>query len=67
MHSPQTGRQRGHPEAGYLFEQTLDELHLAPMLAADPAVARWALVCWWAILIVRGDLNPAAGVVMLNG
>jgi hypothetical protein len=49
------------PQARQLFDDTAVELDLVPPLPPEPHAKRWALVHWWAELIVNGDLDPATG------
>ncbi|MFJ8663987.1 hypothetical protein [Streptomyces sp. NPDC093795] len=55
-----------HQQAGALFDRVLDELGLVEGLPVDDTdvpweAARWELVRWWLLLIVRGSLDPGAG------
>jgi len=54
------GRSEG-PEASELFDAAIDELSLDTDLPSDPRDARWALVEWWAQLVVDGELAPHEG------
>jgi hypothetical protein len=49
------------PDARPLFHQVVDELGLAPDLPVDRTARRWALVRWWAQLVVDGALDPGEG------
>ena len=57
------GLTRGQePEAGELFDRVLEELQLVPVDLPDERTARkWALVRWWARLIVDGVLDVHTG------
>jgi hypothetical protein len=53
---------REEPEAPSLFDRVADELGLVPAeLPTDPASRAWALVRWWAQMIVDGELTPEMG------
>ena len=53
------------PDARPLFAQLVEELKLVPDLPAEPAARWWALVHWWAGLIVAGELGPGGGANLI--
>ncbi|GAA4609948.1 hypothetical protein BJY16_007596 [Actinoplanes octamycinicus] len=53
---------REEPEARSVFDRVADELGLVPEeLPAEPTARTWALVRWWAELIVNGELTAEEG------
>lgn len=49
------------PEAPELFDAAMSELSIAQALPPDATSRRWALVEWWAQLVVDGELAPHEG------
>lgn len=50
------------PAARGLLGHVVAELGLGPHdLPEEPGARQWALVCWFAELVVNGDLDPAVG------
>ena len=53
------------PEASELFDAVISELSLGTDLPQDPASTRWALIEWWAQLVVDGELAPHEGGLLI--
>ena len=57
---------RDEPEAHDLFRRVVEELDLVPQdLPEDLEAREWALVRWFAQLIVAGDVDPATGARLI--